>query len=471
MTSRGTVAVIGSGIAGLTTAYRLREAGYDATVFESRDRVGGRMWTVRKGDFLMDLGAAFYLGTYREAIELIHEVGLAGRFTTRPAIGAIPRDGRLHHLDYAHPIRAGLRTGSLSTRAKLRGLKLAALTFRARGGLGYDAYDELAKFDEETVREYARRELGTELHEYFARPLVWGAWVADDADTSLALCLWTARNLLVPDIYNLTTGVQTLPLELASRVTTRLAHTVVDVTDTGDGVDVTFTVADAPQQTERFDGCVIATQAGPAMAVFPQMDDSTRELYARTRYRRLGCVCLGLSRRTPDPSTYILSAPCDDPDTIAVIADHNKAPCRAPEGKGLLSVLLSHEYLARTEHLTDAAVLEHAVAVASRHHGDLSGDVEEHAVMRWPESVPTIDRGRFKLISRYHRDLDRSARVQFASDLDRIPGLNGALSSGNAAALRLGAALGQPRSDGSRNVRSMTRTSSSSASSRTTNAE
>lgn len=437
----GTVAVVGGGIAGLTAAYRLTSAGYDVTVFEERDRVGGRMWSVRKGDFLMDLGAAFYLGTYREAIDLIHEVGLGDQFTTRPASGAVPRHGRLHHLDYSHPVRAMLTTGSLSAAAKLRAVKLAALTFRARRGLGYDAYDELAKFDDETVREYARRALGEELHEYFARPLVWGAWVADDAETSLALCLWTARNLLVPDIYNLMTGVQALPLELASRVTVRLDHAVANV-ETGDaGVDITFTAGDAAERTERFDGCVIATQAQPALALFPQMDDNTRALYASTRYRRLGCVCLGLSRRPTDPATYILGAPRDDPDTIAVIADHNKAPGRAPEGKGLLSVLLSHEYLQRNEHLTDDEVLQQAVAVASRYHGNLAGDIEEHAVMRWPESVPTIDRGRFKLISRYHRDLDRGARVHYASDLDRMPGLNGSVSSGNAAAQRLDLAL------------------------------
>ena len=45
-------------------------------MFESRDRVGGRIWTVRKGDFLTDLGTAVYLGTYREAVAMIHEVGL-----------------------------------------------------------------------------------------------------------------------------------------------------------------------------------------------------------------------------------------------------------------------------------------------------------------------------------------------------------------------------------------------------------
>ncbi|WP_279330731.1 flavin monoamine oxidase family protein [Sphingomonas oleivorans] len=43
------VAILGAGIAGLVSAYELRKAGYEVIVLESRDRVGGRNWTVRRG--------------------------------------------------------------------------------------------------------------------------------------------------------------------------------------------------------------------------------------------------------------------------------------------------------------------------------------------------------------------------------------------------------------------------------------
>jgi monoamine oxidase len=41
------IAVIGAGLAGLTCAYRLKQAGYSATVYEASNRVGGRCWTIR----------------------------------------------------------------------------------------------------------------------------------------------------------------------------------------------------------------------------------------------------------------------------------------------------------------------------------------------------------------------------------------------------------------------------------------
>jgi monoamine oxidase len=44
------VVVVGAGLSGLTCAYRLKQAGINATIYEANSRVGGRCWT-RRGDF------------------------------------------------------------------------------------------------------------------------------------------------------------------------------------------------------------------------------------------------------------------------------------------------------------------------------------------------------------------------------------------------------------------------------------
>ena len=41
------IVVVGAGLAGLTCAYRLSQAGYQPEVYEASDRIGGRCWTIR----------------------------------------------------------------------------------------------------------------------------------------------------------------------------------------------------------------------------------------------------------------------------------------------------------------------------------------------------------------------------------------------------------------------------------------
>jgi len=48
--SNARVVVVGAGLAGLTCAYRLKQAGLDATIYEAQPRLGGRCWT-RRTDF------------------------------------------------------------------------------------------------------------------------------------------------------------------------------------------------------------------------------------------------------------------------------------------------------------------------------------------------------------------------------------------------------------------------------------
>src|ERR1700691_2653507 len=51
------VVILGAGIAGLVTAYRLERAGFSVTLVEARRRTGGRNWTLRHGDKVKMIGA------------------------------------------------------------------------------------------------------------------------------------------------------------------------------------------------------------------------------------------------------------------------------------------------------------------------------------------------------------------------------------------------------------------------------
>ncbi|PTQ09999.1 amine oxidase [Sphingomonas oleivorans] len=62
------VVVLGAGISGMVAAYELEQAGFDVTVLEARDRVGGRAWTVRDGDKIEMIGEADQTASYSDGI-------------------------------------------------------------------------------------------------------------------------------------------------------------------------------------------------------------------------------------------------------------------------------------------------------------------------------------------------------------------------------------------------------------------
>ena len=61
-TSAERIAIIGAGASGLSAAYSLVEAGRDVTVFEARNRIGGRVWTDTSLGVPLDLGASWIHG-------------------------------------------------------------------------------------------------------------------------------------------------------------------------------------------------------------------------------------------------------------------------------------------------------------------------------------------------------------------------------------------------------------------------
>jgi len=73
------IGIVGGGLAGLTTAYRLKQAGYSSTVFEASSRVGGRCYSGR-GVFndgqIYEHGGELIDSGHTQTKQLVQELGL-----------------------------------------------------------------------------------------------------------------------------------------------------------------------------------------------------------------------------------------------------------------------------------------------------------------------------------------------------------------------------------------------------------
>jgi monoamine oxidase len=71
------VCIVGAGLAGLTAARRLSQAGRSVAVLEARDRVGGRVWTKTTRDGVpVDMGACFVGPQHDRMLALTKEMGV-----------------------------------------------------------------------------------------------------------------------------------------------------------------------------------------------------------------------------------------------------------------------------------------------------------------------------------------------------------------------------------------------------------
>jgi monoamine oxidase len=94
------VLVVGAGLAGLVAARDLLRRGADVQIVEARDRLGGRVWTLRDAPlapFHAEAGGEFIDADQQAIRTLVSELDLELVRVLRDGFGlAIEHDGRLH---------------------------------------------------------------------------------------------------------------------------------------------------------------------------------------------------------------------------------------------------------------------------------------------------------------------------------------------------------------------------------------
>ncbi|MBQ0745510.1 MAG: FAD-dependent oxidoreductase [Marinobacter sp.] len=76
------IAIVGSGLAGLTAAIKLKHEGYDVTVFEKSRGPGGRLAAKRVVDGSVDIGAQYFTSRNPDFLPFLNEFAGEGSFAT-----------------------------------------------------------------------------------------------------------------------------------------------------------------------------------------------------------------------------------------------------------------------------------------------------------------------------------------------------------------------------------------------------
>ncbi|HTK66769.1 MAG TPA: FAD-dependent oxidoreductase [Pseudonocardia sp.] len=434
-------AVVGAGIAGLTSAWRLKQAGWEVEVFEASDHAGGRVETVGKDGYLLDTGATAIAARYPIFTALATELGLE-IVPTAPYLGVV-RDGRIRLLRLDRLVSSGLRTDLLSPLTKLRLVRvvLDIVVNKLRGRLDYDDLRRAAPLDTETARDYLVRLAGHEADAYLGEPITRALLLADSDQVSRVELMSGLINAVAGSLGALAGGQAAVIDALVDRVgAVRLGTRVESVVESAGGVEVRSSGPDGGTRTEHFDACVVACPVPEATRICPGQRDRLAPLNDRLTFTRAINVSVG-SVRAPDTPAFLLQLPrSEDREIGMIIVESNKAADRAPSGHGLFTLSWEMSAAAAWYDRSDEEIVTRTLTTLERVFGDLG--VELTYVRRWPLALPHTRPGVYRAIADFTEGLDAGAAIQFAGDWLSQTGQNTAVAWGERAARNLVARCG-----------------------------
>lgn len=445
MTDHGKIFIVGAGPSGLAAAWRLQEAGRDVVVLESRDRVGGQLLSIKRDGFLMEAGTTILPGAYDSVMQLIRDVGMADELIAANSLMGFMRDDQLHYLRSNRLVLDAARTKLLSLRSKLKVTKLALDSFRMRKLLSYEDLSAASAYDTETPEDYCkRRGLDGELYDYLIEPTVrGGAGVPGDVISVVEFFfLW--QKVLGTKLYAFRDGYSSFPQRLADALPdVRLNSTVLEVVEDpahGGQVRVTYQDADGVH-TEIGAGAIVSSMGNRVPEIVPQLDPVRAQFLRELNYTATMSINLGL-KRTPDCKASFIVVPKPVSEGLfAIILEHNKAPGRAPTGKGLVSLFMMNQWAVDHMDATDEQILTEALPDAEKALPGLGDDIEFVRVNRWYPVLVYSHPGIYTELGRFHASRDRASRIHLAGSYNSSGNVNTATTAGERAARELLQAL------------------------------
>ncbi|MBL3599425.1 MAG: protoporphyrinogen oxidase [gamma proteobacterium endosymbiont of Lamellibrachia anaximandri] len=350
--SEANILIIGGGISGLSTAWWLAEGGAQPEVWDAAPRLGGKIRSHSESGYLTEDAAGILMNFHQEVDQLVEASGLSDKKISRGT------DMRRYvvHKGELRPVPMKLPALLVSPMWSLRGkLRMATELLVAKGG-----------HERETVSEFIRRRLGSEILEKVMDPFIAGT-LASDPDMANAWAVLPRLTALerrygsftsgmfinrvlhkkgranMAEAFSFLGGMTQLTGQMAAHpaINTRRGFKAVDIepADRG-GWCVTGVNSQGIEITRRFEQLVISTPAPTAANLLNPINGELGKLLQGIEYAPLTVLHLGMARDNiahPLDGTGFLAPRQEQLSFNGNMWMSTLFPNRAPNGKVLLT--------------------------------------------------------------------------------------------------------------------------------------
>lgn len=426
------VCIIGGGISGLCTAYRLKKQGVEVTLLEKNPTVGGNIKTETFDGFLLEYGPNSTLIS-EHLFELISELDLTSEIAYANSTAKkryVLKTNKLQALPMK--IISLIGNQSFSARAKLRLLKEPFIKSKAA--------------DDESISEFFARRLGREIVDYAVDPFISGIFAGNPDNLSIkssfpklfdleknhgsllkgAIFSPKEKKLKVPKNASRTvsfkTGMQTLTDKLFDNLgeIVRLNIEAFEIKKTENG-KYKLRTGDEKINAKSFDAVVVSTPSPVAARLIKSFDDKLSEQLSDIYHPPLAVVFTAFKKENIkfdlDGFGFLIPK-LEQRKILGSLWNSVIFANRAPENFHLLTTFIGGARNAELVEKSEDNLIQIALEELNSILG-LSGSPVFARVKKWEKAIPQYNIGYEKIVESIENFKRQNAGFFFCSNFYR----------------------------------------------------
>ncbi|CAG4919921.1 unnamed protein product, partial [Acidithrix sp. C25] len=314
------ISIVGGGLAGLSAGFYLKQNGFDISIFEASDRIGGIVATDSVEGFYLDRGFQILIDSYPDFRRIVDPSKINLKPFTK-GVHFVDSNGSQELMKFPESSRDLIDAVNLVKSFSIGELyPLAKIAFDLLKG----RRDSYFYMKEQSSLGYLQKAgvSASVINRYF-RPFFKGVFLEDDLSTSYRMLLFTLSNFLTGHSVIPDTGMAEIPSQIASNIEPEDIHLNSKVRSVSDR---SITLEDGSERPHDF--VVVATKPDQANLLLGNN--------AKVNYRSVACHYFATEiELSNEPTVVIPRMPEIDLATVVQLDAISKS--YAPKGVHLIS--------------------------------------------------------------------------------------------------------------------------------------